>query len=134
MLWHTKAFVLSNHYIQSKVMTMKPEQVRNATKAMNELSESYIDLFDTVKGTAKAAGSAKKLWREGNKSRLIKIGISLIVFPEPTPISETIGACFVAAGAVQKGIQSRAIYLEDITKTFKKTLKDVLQTSQYMRV
>jgi hypothetical protein len=115
-------------------MNMKPEQVRNATKAMNELSESYIDLFDTVKGTAKAAGSAKKLWREGNKSRLIKIGMSLIVFPEPTPISETIGACFVAAGAVQKGIQSRAIYLEDITKTFKKTLKNVLQTSQYMRV
>jgi hypothetical protein len=115
-------------------MTMRPEQVRNATKAMNELSESYIDLFDAVKSTARAAGSTKKLWREGNKSRLIKIGMSLIVFPEPTPISETIGACFVAAGAVQKGIQSRAIYLEDITKTFKKTLKNVLQTSQYMRV
>jgi hypothetical protein len=115
-------------------MNMKPEQVRNATKAMKELSESYIELFDAVKGTAKAAGSTKELWREGNKSRLIKIGMSLIVFPEPTPISETIGACFVAAGAVQKGIQSRAIYLEDITKTFKKTLKNVLQTSQYMPV
>ena len=134
MLWHTKAFVLSHHHIQSKVITMKPEQVKNATKAMNELSESYIDLFDAVKGTAKAAGSTKKLWREGNKSRLIKIGMSLIVFPEPTPISETIGACFVAAGAVQKGIQSRAIYLEDISKTFKNTLQDVLETSQHLRV
>ena len=113
---------------------MKPEQVKATTKALNELSESYIDVFDAVKDTANAVGTTKKLWREGNKSRLIKIGISLIVFPEPTPISETIGACFIAAGAVQKGIQSRAIYIEDITKTFKNTLKDVLATNQSLRV
>ena len=113
---------------------MKPEQVKTATKALNELSESYVDLIGAVKDTAKTAEATKKLWREGNKSRLIKIGVSLIVFPEPTPISETIGACFIAAGAVQKGIKSRAIYLEDITKTFKNTLQDVLETSQHLRV
>jgi hypothetical protein len=113
---------------------MKPEQVKTATKALNELSESYIDLIGAVKSTANTAEASKKLWREGNKSRLIKIGISLIVFPEPTPISETVGACFVAAGAVQKGIKSRAIFLEDITKTFKNTLQDVLETSQHLRV
>ena len=113
---------------------MKPEQVKNTTKALNELSESYMDLIGAVKSTANTAEATKKLWREGNKSRLIKIGVSLIVFPEPTPISETIGACFIAAGAVQKGIKSRAIYFEDITKTFKSTLKDVLETSQCIRV
>jgi len=113
---------------------MKPEQVKVATEALNELSESYIDLIGAVKSTANVAANTKKLLREGNKSRLIKIGLSLIVFPEPTPISETIGACFIAAGAVQKGIKSRAIYIEDITKTFKNTLRDVLETSQYSRV
>jgi len=112
---------------------MKTEQVKNATKALKELNESYIDLLGAVKTTANTAEAAKKLWREGNKSRLIKIGVSLIVFPEPTPISETIGACFIAAGTVQKGIQNRAIYFEDITKTFKNTLKDVLETSQHLR-
>ena len=113
---------------------MKPEQVKAATQALNELNESYIDVISAVKSTANAAADTKKLWREGNKSRLIKIGVSLIFFPEPTPISETIGACFIAAGAVQKGIKSRAIYIEDITKTFKNTLRDVLETSQYSRV
>ena len=113
---------------------MKLEQAKNTTRALNELSESYIDLIGAVKGTANAVEATKKLWREGNKSRRIKNRVSLIVFPEPTPISETIGACFIAAGAVQKGIQSRAIYLEDITKTFKNTLKDVLETSQHLRV
>ncbi|MCW4053430.1 MAG: hypothetical protein NWE84_00725 [Candidatus Bathyarchaeota archaeon] len=112
---------------------MKPEQVKAVTKALNELSESYIDVIGAVKSTVNATTDTKKLWRESNKSRLIKIGVSLIVFPEPTPISETIGACFIAAGAVQKGIKSRAIYMEDITKTFKNTLRDVLETSQHLR-
>ena len=113
---------------------MKPEQVKVATEALKELSESYVDVIGAVKSTSKVVTDTKKLWREGNKSRLIKIGLSLIVFPEPTPISETVGACFIAAGAVQKGIRSRAIYMEDITKTFKTTLKDVLETTQHLRV
>ena len=113
---------------------MKPEQAKTAAKALNELNQSYIDLLGAIKGTADTAEATKKLWREGNKSRLIKIGVALIMFPEPTPISETVGACFVAAGAVQRGIQNRAIYLEDITKTFKNTLKDVLETRNSMRI
>jgi hypothetical protein len=113
---------------------MKPEQTKIAGKALNELNESCIDLLGAIKSTGNTAEATKKLWREGNKSRLIKIGVALVVFPEPTPISETIGACFIAAGAVQKGIQNRAVYLEDITKTFKSTLRDVLENSQSLRV
>jgi hypothetical protein len=113
---------------------MKPDQVKASTEALKELNESYIDVIGAVKSTAKVAADTKKLWKEGNKSRLIKIGLSLIVFPEPTPISETVGACFIAAGAIQKGIKSRAIYMEDITKTFKNTIKDVLATSQSLHV
>jgi hypothetical protein len=115
-------------------MPMKPEQAKTAAKALKELNESYIDLLGAIKGTANTAKATKKLWRGGNNSRLIKIGVALIMLPEPTPISETIGACFVAAGAVQKRIQSRAIYFEDITKTFKNTLKDVLETNNSMQI
>ncbi len=113
---------------------MKPEQAKITAEALKELSEIYSDTIGAVKSTSKATANTKKLWREGNKSRLIKIGLSLIVFPEPTPISETVGACFIAAGAVQKGIKSRAIYMEDITKAFKNTMKDVLATNQSLRV
>ena len=113
---------------------MKPENIKAATEAVKELSESYVDVIGAVKTTAYTVKDTKKLWRAGNKSRLIKIGLSLIVFPEPTPISETIGACFVAAGAVHQGIKSRAIYMEDITKTFKNTMKDVLATSHSLHV
>jgi hypothetical protein len=113
---------------------MKVEEAKTATKALNELNKSYSELFGAIRGTARDVEASKKLWREGNKSRLIKIGVALIVFPEPTPISETVGACFVAAGAVQKGIQNRSLYLEDITKTFKNTLKDVWTTKHNLRI
>ena len=113
---------------------MNIEEAKAMEKTLKELKERYIDFGNSMKDTANAVGSTKKLWREGNKSRLIKLGLTLVCFPEPTPISESIGACFIAAGLVQKGIQSKAIYLEDIKKTFKTTLKDVLETQNSIRV
>ena len=113
---------------------MKVEEAKTAAKALSELNESYGELFGAIKATARDAKASKRLWRAGNKSRLIKIGVALIVFPEPTPISETVGACFVAAGAVQKGIQNRSLYVEDITKTFKNTLKDVWATKHNLQL
>jgi hypothetical protein len=112
---------------------MNLEHAKAANKALNEISEGYIDLIHAVKSTA-TSSEAAKLWREGNDSKLIKIGVALIVFPEPTPISETIGACFVAAGAVKKGIQNRSLYLEDVTKTFKNTMKTVLEMRNSMKL
>jgi hypothetical protein len=113
---------------------MKVEEAKTATKALNELNESYSELFGAIKGTARDVEASKKLWREGNKSRLMKIGMAIIMIPEPTPISPAVGACLVAAGAVQKGIQNRSLYLEDITKTFKNTLKDVWTTKHNLRI
>lgn len=95
---------------------------------MNELSESYRDAAGALKSTIYTIEDTEKLWRDGNNSRLVKIGVALIVFPEPTSISDCLGACFVAAGAVQKGVQNRALFLEDVTKTFRNTLKDVWAT------
>lgn len=113
---------------------MKTEEAKTTTKALNELNESLVDLLKALKGTTQEVEAAKKLWRTGNKSTLIKIGISLIMFPEPTPISETVGACFIAAGAIQKGIQKRAIYLEDVRKTFQITLKEIWATKYNLQI
>lgn len=98
------------------------------THALNELNDSYVDLIQAMRGTIKEAKATKQLWRENNKSKLIKIGLALIVFPEPTPISETIGSVLVAAGAVQQGIRRRSLFVEDIYKTFQNTLKELRET------
>ncbi len=104
---------------------MKADQANTSVKAIKELSESYVDAIHALKATSKDIKKTKQLWRSENKSKLIKIGLALIVFPEPTPISETVGTCFVAAGAIQQAIRNRSIYVEDITKTLQTTLQEV---------
>jgi hypothetical protein len=113
---------------------MKREAAIQTTKALTELTESYKDLYNGVKGTSREVAATKKLWREGNKSKLIKIGVACIMFPDPSPVGEIIGAGFIAAGLVQKGIQNQSIYLGDIRKTFESTLRDVHSTKQNIRI
>ena len=113
---------------------MDPEKAKAAHKAVKELSQNGAELHDTVRGTTREIGATKKLWREGNKSRLIKLGVACIVFPDPSPIGEIIGAGLITAGMVQKGIQKRSVYLEDVTKTFKTTLRDIQATKENLRV
>ena len=113
---------------------MKKDAAIQTTKALTELTESYNDLYFGIKGTSREVAATKKLWREGNKSKLIKIGVACIMFPDPSPVTEIIGAGFIAAGLVQKGIQNQAIYLGDIKKTFECTLRDLHSTRESMRL
>jgi hypothetical protein len=104
---------------------MNAEEAKVAIKAAVEANEERKKLVGTLTGNGGVASDTKKLFREGNKSKLIELGVALIVFPEPTPVSELVGTGFVAAGAVQKGIRNRAGFAEDIGKDFKKALKDL---------
>lgn len=106
------------------------ERLKVTRQALNEMNESYIDLLRETKATAQNVHDAKQLWRAGYKSRLIKIGVAIAVIPEPTPISPTIGACLIAAGAVQKAIRNRSLFVEDVNKTFQATLKDLVTIRQ----
>ncbi len=104
---------------------MKLEQAKNSVKAISELNQSGKDLFFSIRSTAQEAATTKQLWREGNKSRLIKIGFTIFMLPEPTPISEIIGTGIMAAGAIQQVIKNRELYVEDIPKTLKKALREL---------
>ena len=103
---------------------MRMEKAKHTTNAVAELTESYRDLYKGIKGTAREAAATKKLWREGNK-RALKIGVALILFPDPSPVGDIVAAGFLAAGAIQKGIQNQSLYIGDIKKTWDSTLKEV---------
>ena len=112
---------------------METEKIRNATKILNELAESGKDLHSSVKGSTRQITATKKLWREGNKSKLIKIGVACVMFPDPSPVTEIIGAGFIAAGLVQNGIQKRSLYIGDLKKTFENTLRELNSTQSNLR-
>lgn len=113
---------------------MKTDEAKTIVNTVKEMNESYVDLLQSVKGMIKEVKSTRQLWRDGNEPRLIKIGLTFIVFPEPTPISETVGTCLLAAGVVQKGIRNRAIYVEDMFKTFQDVFKDLRTTKYNLRI
>ena len=50
------------------------------------------------------------------------------MFPDSSPVSDIIGVGFNVAGAVQKGIQDQSIYLGDVKKSLKNTLKELNST------
>lgn len=113
---------------------MHLEEAKAAIKTVTELSICQKDLYTAIKGTSRQAAATKKLWHEGNKSRLIKIGIALIMFPDPLPVTDIVGAGFIVAGTIQRGIQNRSLYMEDITKTFQSTLKDICATKSNLQI
>ena len=107
---------------------MKIEEAKTTIKALAEMTEGRKESCRTIADLDNQAGATKKLFRDGNKSQLIKLGVALIAFPEPTPVSEIVGGSLVVAGAVNKGIQNRAAFAEDIGKDFKKALRDLTLT------
>lgn len=110
------------------------EKAKTAVKALCELSEAKKDAAIALKDTCIVGESTEKLWRQGNKSKLLEIGMTSILFPEPTQISVIIGAGFLAAGAIQTGIQSRAIFMEDIQKNLNDMIKEIRETRNTLQL
>jgi hypothetical protein len=97
---------------------------------LKELSECYADMAVNMKGFSEELKDVGKLWRGENKSRLIKLGMALVVCPEPTPVSETVGACLIATGAVQQAIRKRTLFIEDVPKVYAKAIRDIITISK----
>jgi hypothetical protein len=112
-----------------EVATIGTKEAQTTAKTLNELSESYRDLQATMKNTSTQVGATRKLWRSKNKSMLIKVGLALIAFPDPT-ISDVVGGILVAAGTVQEGIRRQSLHMEDVPKIFQETLKVIQSTKE----
>lgn len=103
---------------------MKPDEAKALATALSELNESYADFLQSLSGTVREVKASKKLWNNGSKPWLIRLGVALIVFPEPV-ISDVLGSLLIAAGTIQEGIRRRALHIEDIPKTFQSVMKEL---------
>lgn len=110
---------------------MKNEELKTMVKVVDELNDSYRDFIHAMKGTLQESQATKKLWRSGNNSFLIKLGLALVVFPEPI-VSDVVGTFLIAAGTVQQGIKRHAIYVDDVYKTFHGTVKELWAAREHV--
>ncbi|MDG6223142.1 MAG: hypothetical protein IAX21_02115 [Candidatus Bathyarchaeota archaeon] len=110
---------------------MEQKELKRMAVILQELGLSYTETLEVIQEMSKDVNNAQKLWRGEKKSKLIKIALAIITFPEPTPISETIGGAVLVAGLVQTKIKNSTLHVEDIYKTFKEINKDIMKTRQF---
>ena len=110
--------------------TAELEKLKTLRDSVKELSLSYAETLEDFKGFSECLKSTKSLWRACNKSRLVKIGLTLIAFPEPTPFSEMIGASVLSVGLIQQKIRNNSLHIEDVYKTFHNVFKNLREIQE----
>ncbi|MBX5326930.1 MAG: hypothetical protein ACQXXH_07160 [Candidatus Bathyarchaeia archaeon] len=107
---------------------MKTKELKDNIEILREINKDYVEmseiLNDNLKSVARETRSLNKLWRSKNHSKLVKIGMALILFPDPT-ISDVVGTAMVAAGLLHNKVKNSGLYLEDVYKTYPKLLKEL---------
>ncbi|RLI21467.1 hypothetical protein DRO54_03605 [Candidatus Bathyarchaeota archaeon] len=107
------------------------KKLRTLSNSVKELSSSYAETLENFRGFSECLKSTKSLWKEYDKSKLVKIGLTLIALPEPTPLSEMIGASILSVGLIQQRMRNNSLHINDVYKTFRdvfKNLKEIQHT------
>jgi hypothetical protein len=110
---------------------VEQKELKRMAVILRELGLSYTDTVKVIHEMSKDVNKAQNLWRGEKKSKLIKIALTLITLPEPTPISETVGAAVLVAGIAQKKIKDSALHVEDVYKTCKDLNKDIMKIREF---
>jgi len=112
---------------------VEKEELKRMGIVLQELGLSYTETLEVLHEMSKDANRAQKLWRGEKKSKLIKLALTLITFPEPTPISETVGAAVLVAGLIQNRIKKSTLHVEDVYKTFQDVNNDILKIREFRK-
>jgi len=108
---------------------VEPRELKTTAAVLQELGLSYEETLKILKGVAKDSRYVERLWKKGDDTKLVKIGLALIAFPEPA-VSDIIGTLLVSAGIVQAKMKRSALHIEDIFNTFQDVNRNLLRIRQ----
>lgn len=103
-------------------MALKPEELKTIAVSLQELGLSYDEAVKVMSGITEDAKCLRPLLGKPcasgqSGSRLIKFGVSLIVFPVPTiGIKKSLGATLIAVGLAQQ--RMKHMHISDVYSTF----------------
>lgn len=107
-------------------LAVEPRELKSLINVLHELGLSYEETVDAMNGVVKEVRSVRHLWRKGDNSWLIKVGLALLAFPDPT-LSDILGSIILSAGLIQKRMRQASLGIEDVCSTFQGIIRD-LQT------
>ncbi len=112
------------------------EKLRKTSVTLRELAQDWkvnaAIMNDLSRRDQAVLTAIKRLCKDGNRSDLIKIGLTLVAFPLPIVIDDVLGWSLVAAGLIQRKMKNSALYLEDVNKAFPDLVKELQDFRQEM--
>jgi hypothetical protein len=112
------------------VCQMKVEELKALTASVKEIAKDNAIITSSLKTTSNETIATKQLWKSETKPFLIRAGITLVLLPDPA--TTVIGTFMLAAGTVQQGVKSRAIYVDDLPKAFQSVMKELRATKELL--
>jgi len=102
-------------------------------KAAKELGETFTETVTIINGMNGAVKEVNQLYDHGyggaGKS-MISLGIALVMFPEPTMVSDVIGGGVIAAGLFYNQLVPPPIYIDNIFDTIQEQVKAIHSTGE----
>ena len=102
-------------------------------KAAKELGETFTETATIINGMNGAVKEVNQLYDHGyggaGKS-MISLGIALVMFPEPTMVSDVIGGGVIAAGLFYNQLVPPPIYIDNIFDTIQEQVKVIHSTGE----
>jgi len=103
---------------------MRKEELETVIAALHELGLNREEAEKVISEAIRESHSVENLSKKKDNSLLIKVGLLLIAFPDPT-ISDLAGTLLISAGLVQKRLKRQTLYMEDVPATFQGVIKSL---------
>ena len=107
---------------------MDESNVKNVVVAAKELGEAYEETASLLVGFAEGVHETSDLYGSGNQgtgAALVSFGVALIVFPEPTFISDVTGCGIVAAGLAYQKLVPPPLSVDDIYSSIEDQMREL---------
>ena len=109
-----------------RIIKSMDERARN----LEQFKSVQADLSAVIEPTRKFIG---KPTSSNEKSRLITLGTSIMLIPEPTPVTPIIGGTMVAAGLLESRLVKKPLSICDTKREFGESLKEMQKLRQTFR-
>lgn len=112
---------------------MQSPKTDHIVQAAKELGETFTDTATIISGMNGAVEEANQLYDHGQGgagNSMISLGIALVAFPEPTMISDVVGAGIVATGLLYNKFVSPPLYIDNIFETIQSQVKAIHSTGE----
>jgi hypothetical protein len=112
------------------MQSLKTDHVVQAAK---ELGETFTETATIINGMNGAVEEVNQLYDHGYGgagSSMVSLGVAMVLFPEPTMVSDVIGGGVIAAGLLYNKIVPPPLYIDSIFETIQSQVKAIHSTGE----